>query len=228
MGDIVKQLIDPNIDRVGSGFHKKWIWKTKANYFLSCNYLQKINYSIQDYNYEISNCLMPSAKELIYLITLVDWIADSIYQLKLLLDEELLSEFSYNREDEVIKAHNYLKAIRSFVVAHPLSTSQHVEYGFDGKKMCVDIRNGSGLPTRPFTKAERWYHLSLDGLIQTGKDMEFDLILLFYGQEKDDYEFYQYIGLNLEDLATVANTYISKLYAMDKYLSSLKRKDYIH
>ena len=34
---------------------------------------------------------------------------------------------------------DYIKALRSFVVAHPLSTSRHSKYGLDGNYICVDI-----------------------------------------------------------------------------------------
>ena len=56
----MKSIINPNIDRIGQGFHKKWIWETNADYNLSCNYLQKINYSIQDFNREITGCAKPT------------------------------------------------------------------------------------------------------------------------------------------------------------------------
>lgn len=199
----MKSIINPNIDRIGQGFHKKWIWETNADYNLSCNYLQKINYSIQDFNREITGCAKPTMKELVYLISLVDWIIDSIYQLRMLVGYNVLSDFSYKNENEVLIARNYLKALRSFIVAHPLNTSDHPQYGFDGKKICIDIRNGTALSLRPFTQEDRWYHLTLEGLIDKGKDMEFDIIIMMYGLEKDEYEFYQYIGLNLKDLASV-------------------------
>ena len=39
-----------------------------------------------------------------------------------------------------IREKKNFKAIRSFIVAHPLNTDRHTEFGYDGKKECIDIK----------------------------------------------------------------------------------------
>ena len=68
-----------NIDDVNSGVYKRWIYSNKVDYELVCDYLQKINYSIQDYNHLISQKL--SRGDVCYLILLVTWIQESYKQL---------------------------------------------------------------------------------------------------------------------------------------------------
>ena len=63
---------------------------------------------------------------------MVDWITDSVYQYKNCLLEELVSSFVYSRQDELKELRKYLKAVRSLVVAHPLSTSRYKDLGLDG------------------------------------------------------------------------------------------------
>lgn len=67
-----------NLNNLNRGIHKRWIWENKDNYYRSCDYLQKINYCIQDLNAEINNLNEPSMKEVVYIITLIDWICEAV------------------------------------------------------------------------------------------------------------------------------------------------------
>ena len=60
------------------GIHKHWIWGDKDNFYLSCDYLQKVNFCIQDLNAEIYNLQTPSMKEVVYIIALVDWVCEAV------------------------------------------------------------------------------------------------------------------------------------------------------
>ncbi len=42
-----------NLNDLNKGIYKQWIYGSKENYFIVCDYLQKINYSIQDINCEL-------------------------------------------------------------------------------------------------------------------------------------------------------------------------------
>ena len=75
-----------NLNDLDRGIHKRWIWGTKDNYFRSCDYLQKINYSIQDLNAEIKNLSTPSMKDVIFVIALVDWICEAVKSIQEILD----------------------------------------------------------------------------------------------------------------------------------------------
>lgn len=60
------------------GVYKKWIWGDTYNYSRICDYIQKINYCIQDLNNEIEALAEPTMKEVVYVIVLVDWICEAI------------------------------------------------------------------------------------------------------------------------------------------------------
>lgn len=117
-----------NLECLKNGLHKKWIWNDADSFSLSCDYLQKINYCIQDLNSEIGSLSNPSMKEVIFVIVLVDWICEAVDCLPKLLIPDLRDGFSCEYESELEKAKKYFKAIRSFVVAHPLKFFINKQY----------------------------------------------------------------------------------------------------
>lgn len=216
-----------NLNELNMGTQKQWIWQRRKNYSQSCDYLQKVNYCIQDINKEIDALRTPSMKEVIYTIVLIDWIREAVNALPALLIDGLVSKFSYARQSELDTANKYFTAIRSFAVAHPLSTSRHSLYGFDGDKICVDISSKTSSITQLFTRDEDWYHLDLNGLTPNAKDKPADFVLYIYSKQKDNMQFFKYIGANFSDLFHVAELYIDMLYALDRYLGKLRKKDWI-
>ena len=216
-----------NLNDLNAGTQKQWIWQNRENYSKSCDYLQKINFCIQDLNEEISALKSPSMKEVIYTIVLIDWIRESVTALPNLLTDGLINNFIYARQPEIDTANKYFTAIKSFAVAHPLSTNRHQSYGFDGDKICVDIRSKTPSITQMFTRSEDWYHLSLNGLIPRAKDIPADFVLFVYSKRKDNMQFFEYIGANFADLYHVAELQIDKLYALDRYLGKLRKKDWM-
>ena len=214
-----------NLNNLRGGIKKQWIWQHRENYYKSNDYLQKINYCIQDLNHEIMYLANPSMKEAIYTIVLVDWIREAVDALPALLSSGALDRFVFPKQAEAALAKQYLAAIRSFAVAHPLSTNRHYKFGFDGDKICVDIRSKGNIITQPFTKEEDWYHLDFGGLVSNAKDKSADFVLLIYSKETDNMRFFKYIGADFSDIYHVAAVYIEKLYAMDRYLGKLRKKD---
>ena len=140
-----------------------------------------------------------------------------------LLIPELRDGFSYEREAELEKAKKYFKAIRSFVVAHPLTTNRHHDYGFDGDLICVDIGKPS-IVVSTFTNDSDWYHIDFDGLKENAKNENHDFVLHVYSQKKNGMKFENYIGANFSDLFEVARTCMKKIYALDRYLSKQRKK----
>lgn len=216
-----------NLNDLSKGLNKQWIWQRGNNYYRSCDYLQKINYCIQDLNQEIEVLDSPSMKEVIYVIVLVDWIREATTNLCKLLLTDVRDSFVYSHRLEIDKANNYLSAIRSFAVAHPLGTDRHSKYGFDGDKICVDIRNGTSMVTKVFARNEDWYHLDFSGLSYNAKDVPSDFIMLIYSKKKDNMHFFQCIGADFSDLYRVAELQIEKLYDLDRHLSHLRKKDWL-
>lgn len=216
-----------NLNHLNGGTCKRWIWQKGENYSKSCDYLQKINYCIQDLNHEIESLSNPSMKEVVFVIVLVDWIREAVNALPNLLIDGLTKEFTYSKHTELDQANKYLSAIRSFAVAHPLSTNRHKDYGLDGDKICVDIRIEATITSFLLSRNEDWYHLNYDGLLSNSKGTSFDFIMLIYSDQKDKMKYFKYVGASFSDLFRVAELQIDKLYALDRYLGKLKKRDWL-
>lgn len=119
-----------NLNKTGEGLHKKWIFSSRLEYDLCCDYLQKLNYSIQDFNIEINSKDKLSVKTIMYLILLTTWIMESCDQIQKIIKPSV--KRGYKSEDELENAKAYMRAIRSFVVAHPLTTDRHSKFWLDG------------------------------------------------------------------------------------------------
>lgn len=215
-----------NIDSLNRGIGKRWIWGTPSNFYRSCDFLQKIGYSIHDLNAEINKLASPSMKEVIYIIVLIDWICEAVESLQKLLLDGLVANFQFPNESLLSKAKKYFKAIRSFVVAHPLTTVRHREHGLDGDFICVDVRNSVSQLMKSAYSNDNWFHVDFDGLRRGTINVPSDFVLLTYSEKYDSNRFFKIIGVNFSDLFFVAELHIEKLYALDRYLSRVNKKDY--
>ena len=52
------------------GIYKRALLRSKEDYFKMCDYMQKINYCIQDLNSELPNIANLNNKSIVYIITL--------------------------------------------------------------------------------------------------------------------------------------------------------------
>lgn len=212
-----------NLNELRGGVQKRWPLKDKDEYNKLCDYLQKINYCIQDLNYEIEHNDKFRMKEIVFIIIQTVWIQEALDCIIKSYNKKVLSEFFYKNEDKIKKATRYLNAIRSFAVAHPLTTNRHEIFGLDGNFICVDIRVQD--ITFPLVKKEAFYHLDMEGIYK--QRCESDSFYLYtYSQKDDGMRFFRYIGCSIEDIFNVASLYIDKLYAFDKYLYTQKRSAY--
>lgn len=216
-----------NLNGLNFGTQKQWIWQRRNTYSKSRDYLQKINYCIQDLNNEIYALKNPSMKEVIYAIVLIDWIREAVNALPDLLIDGLINGFVYAKHAEIDTANKFFTAIRSFAVAHPLSTNRHHAYGFDGDKICIDIRSKTSAMTQAFTHNEDWYHLGINGLVPYAKNIPADFVLFIYSKQNNNMLFFEYIGADFSDLYHVAELQIDKLYALDRYLGKFRKKDWL-
>ncbi len=212
-----------NLNELNAGIHKRWPLKSKSDYHKVCDFLQKINFCIQDLNAEIQHSSPLCMKDIIFTIVQTDWIIEAFEQIQSSYKTPVLRNFSYGKEDELQKAKKYLRAIRSFIVAHPLTTDRHPIFGFDGDLICVDIRTRD--ITFPFIKNESFYHLNLCG-IESKRYTEEDFYLYAYSEKADNMRFFKYIGCSLDDVYSVVDLYVDKLYALAKYLDKQKKVDY--
>lgn len=177
--------------------------------------LQKITYSVTDLNNLYSRKNEFKEKDIIYLITLVCWISYPVYKIVSNVDKTLLEEYVFKKDNELNEAYKYLCALRSFAIAHPLNTDRHVDYGFDGSKICVDIR----LPevVKSIIDAEEAKLLTVSGIEDNKEKRIGDYYLYIYTNE-DDYKSGQFIACFIEDLYDVAQLYIDKLCSLETFL----------
>lgn len=201
------------------GIYKRCLLKNNQEYSKMCDYMQKINFCIQDLNAELIDISNLNSKSIVYIITLVTWISEAIYGIRQLYRDDIIKGFIYQKEDELKKGYDYLRALRAFVVAHPLTTTEHFHYGMDGNLICVDIR----LPSQhlELLKDKYFSYLDYDGY-HTGKHKDSDFYLYGYSKEIENMKYSVYIGCSTSDIYHVAELYIEKLYALDKYLSKQK------
>ena len=222
MSKIISELNNLNkIRRLEKrGIYKRCLLKNKEDYSKMCDYMQKINYCIQDLNSELHDISKLSNKSIVYIITLVTWISEAMYSIRQLYRKEIIDGFEYEKEAELKQGYEYLRALRSFVVAHPLTTKEHGNYGMDGSLICVDIRLSTEFHSL-LTEDRFWGYLDYNGY-HKGKKLDADFYLYGYSKEIENMEFSVYIGCSMSDIYHVAELYIDKLYALDKYLAKQK------
>jgi len=206
------------------GIFKRWIYSGN-DYNQVCNYMQKINYSIADFNSEIAQLDSVKSKEIVYMIVLADWIRDAVVAVIRLIPQKFLVEFRFDKESVLQEYNEYFSALRSFVVAHPSSTTRHKKFNMDGNFICTDINSSLNSIYTTFLKESCFYVLDVKGLLNIKRRCDF--YLHSYSKKADKMKFMKFIGCNFVDIATTAKLYIDKLYALDKYLvKNVKKKDY--
>lgn len=220
MIDELRNLND--IQRVTKrGIYKMRLARSNTEYLKVCDYMQKINYCIQDLNSERENLQNPTMKTIVYVAVLADWIHEAVEAIETMYRDGVLDGFCYEKADELRDARKYLLAIRSFMVAHPLSTNRHQNYGFDGNVICIDIR----MPDRALSLVpeESFFLLDHNGQV-AGKSDTTDYYLYAYSRKVAHKVSSVYIGCSLADIYHVAELYIDKLYALDRYLIGQKSR----
>ena len=220
----IKELRNLNeIGRVEKrGIYKRWVLKNPKEGFLIDAYMEKINYCIQDLNSELASISQLSSKSVVNIIALTTWVSQAVYAIRSAYRKDSLQGFTYEHEEALLQGLEFLRAIRSFVVAHPLTTEDHEKYSMDGRLRCIDIRFEQPLlELRP----EKFFaHLDHSGY-HPGVKLASDFYLYGYYREANADEAHTvYIGCCVADIYRVAELYIDKLYAMDKYLKNVRRK----
>ncbi len=204
------------------GLQKQWPLNSKTDNALHWDYIQKVNYAVQDFNESISDKTCLSREDIVFAITLVDWINDAVEKVLLCYKTDTVAEFSFTQQDKLDRMRKYFLAVRSFANAHPLETDRHGAFGLDGTYVCIDMRNKSSL-LEAFDFDFR--KLTPHGLQRVDRLGETDIVLYAYSK-KDGGMFFHHIGLDLADVRKVAELCIDKLHELDKYLGHLKKRDY--
>ena len=214
----------PNLRGLTRGIDKQWIWGSRDKYYRSCDYLQKIDFSVQDLNREIENLYKPTMKEVIYVIVLVDWVCEAVDAIHKLLRKEVTDFLEISSNEEIKKSIRYFKAIRSFVVAHPLNTNRHIEFGMDGDLICVDIKNKTSKLVESSRTSRDWFLLNFEGLHENARDVSSDFVLYVYSQKMDGMQYFKYVRANFSDLYEVVKLQIDRLYTLNSKLEKLTQQ----
>lgn len=213
-----------NLNDLGKGIHKHWIYKDFASRQIAGDYLQKMNFSIADLNKTFSKDSF-DYKDIVFIICLVDWIGISISKIKGLFKNKIIDHFLFFNQNEFFVSKDYFKAIRSFVVAHPLETNRHNKYSFDGTYICLDLFQNDDPAVKMATgKANDVLYLDYYGLHKGVKECDF--YLKTYSSKYYQNQYFLLIGFWLEDIVKYARLCIQEIYELDTFLSKLKMKDF--
>lgn len=205
------------------GIYKHWIYVSMNDFHYVCDCLQKINYSIQDINGELTNNEF-GMKEIVYIISLVDWIKDSYNRILGKIKKEVSQKYVYSKSSELKLAKDYFVAIRSYIVAHPMNTTRHNKFGFDGDFVCIDLKT-SDSPLMLLIRENQFFNVDYYGL-HNGKNKKHKYYLLSYSNSMDKNKYFKYISFSIDDILNVARLYIDSIYELYNFLAKLKRKDY--
>lgn len=224
------QLIDPLRTTDGlstGGLYKKWPWMDADRQRLMGDLVLKMDYSIQDFNDTIADGFSGFRKDVVYLIVLATWIKDAYWGIKSgCLREDVALGFKFSELNKLEVCRDYLAAVRSMVVAHPLNSTNHGDYGFGAEgRICVDIRGRSLLDSFPGAIIRR---VSFDGVVDAGSVNEDDVVLATFSTatgEEGRLHFERYC-LNMHDVRDAAEMYIDALYELDGYLKRQRKRDF--
>lgn len=113
--------------------------------------------------------------------------------------------------------------MRSFILAHPMNTTKHKKFGFNGNFICVDLIT-KGKATLSLISNEQFFNIDYYGL-HRGKNNKHTYYLKSYSNDIDRNKYFKYISFSIEDILNVARVYIDALYELDTYLFKTKKKD---
>lgn len=209
------------------GIWKKWPWKDLDHYELMSDLILKANYSIQDFNAVIKDGFSPSIKDTVFLVALATWIKDAYWQINYAcLKEVIRTKFEFSRQNELTEARNYLEAVRSIVIAHPLNSTRHEEYGFGPEgRICIDMRRKSLLDSYP---GRVIYRITPKGFKETDsvEDNEIALMTCRRNKTENGKLHFERCCLDMCDIRNSAQVYIDALYELDRHLGRLRKKDF--
>ena len=214
----------------GGGIWKKWPWIDSDHHELMSNLILKVNFSIQDFNSTINGGFSSNPKDTVSLVALATWIKDAYWQIKSnCLRKEVENGFKFSKHSELDEASKYLQAVRSVVIAHPLNSTRHQDYGFGSEgRICIDIRGKSLLDS--FPKAVI-YRITPKGFSRINRVNDNDIALMTCAnvssaEEQKGRLHFERCCLDMRDIRDSAEVYIDALYELDRYLGHLRKKDF--
>ena len=153
------------------------------------------------------------------MILLANWIKDTFNLLFDLFKKPLIIPF---KKSDLNVEKDYLEAIRSFVVAHPMKTTRHKKFNFDGSFICSDILMEDRYFFE-FMNDKNIFNIDLNGLNE-GRS-KFDYLLKVYSKE-NNMRFFKYNRCSFEDLTYCVSKYIDELLNFARFLKTLTKKEF--
>ena len=123
------------------GIYKQWIYK-KEDFMKVCDYMQKINYSIQDLNNLKNDLTTFHPKNVIYSIVLVDWIVEAFYKIYNSINNQIIEKFVYSDEELFIKSGN-IKVHKGLIFALESIAFEKISKGQVKKEDVLNILQNS-------------------------------------------------------------------------------------
>lgn len=203
-----------------SGIYKLELLKNKKNEFKLEAFVRKIGFSIDDLNHMISKLNQPEKQDIVYVISLVDWITDGYDKVLKCYFKDIIDSYTYDKQKELDKCESYFKAVRSFITAHPLGTHRHKNYGLKGEFIGVDIKLKTDNLVRLFPE-NHFYYIDLNKM-HDGKHENDDFYMRSYCTKQGS-EAFVFIGCSFKDLYHVAEVYIDAFNDLDMYLTGIYR-----
>lgn len=203
------------------GLYKKELLKNQNDFDKLCDYLEKIKWSIEDFNAEFLIKDKWEQKDIVFILTLTCWIWDVANKITKLYPDDVIKDFEdkYKKQTEFLSCKEYFRAIRSFTIAHPLGTTQCPKYEFNGDWICVDIRTSRD-DYFAFNDNDI-YHLSIDGLKHKYCKSD-DIFLRAYSNKDGGYKYFRQIGISSKDLVMFAHLAIDRIAKLNTYLAKQK------
>lgn len=165
--------------------------------------IQKLNWNINDFN-QAANSICHQ-KDIVYLIVLGDWIKEACEEIQDLYKKYLV-KYNYENETLLEIVNSKFKAIRSFIVAHPLKTDRHPNEGYSGERKCIDIRL-----QKPVVACVSGYCDRVNA----------DFYIAYY----DNSICYKYEGHMYSEIWDCVYYNVDKTENMAKYLAKIRKKD---
>lgn len=202
------------------GLWKEWVYTLEA---LGFDYLQKAANSCADF--EELKGKIKTREDVIAIIVYMDWVITSFDEYLKTLRKDVVTGYEFSNEAEFENAKHYMKALRSFVVAHPLATDRHPKYGFDGDLICADI-----YINKPAVLGLKNYyigHIDFDGIKPlTSDDTEKYFYIGVYSKERDSGNSLYDMSFSLKDVERVFELTVDNFNKLNQYLSKLKKEDF--
>lgn len=186
-----------------------------STFYNSQNYLEQLCHVCEDIDNILKKNLL-TKEDIIALITYTSWSFEAVdnikHELENIFNITLTPSNQYNLYNQ------FHKAIRSFIIAHPLSTNQkrHAPWNLDGNYVCLDVYYN--FPKYLMNVSKKYF--SINGVKDKARTNKRYVYLKVYNTKLkgQDPSFQKYFGLCIEDLINCVEQCLKELDSFNKTL----------